>query len=120
MSGEHRLRLINTTREYTLMRLFEGKEYKMRERVLALRKKEARKPELPLIYHWVRSFDYQTTLAGYPDYAVLSYSRDRSSMLIQHVTLAPTIVQNFSILSSLYCLRLTVNQTTQIDFDFHR
>ena len=62
----------------------------MRERVLALRSQEARRPDMtkmgfpPMIYRWVCSENYYTFLAGYPDYVVLSYSRDRSCMLIQH------------------------------------
>ena len=37
-----------------------------------------------MVYRWVVSEYYHTTLPCHPDYAVLSYSRDRSCMLIQH------------------------------------
>ena len=90
MTSPHRLRLINTTREYTPMSLFEGEEYDMRERILALRKQEASRPDLtrkgypPMVYRWDFSKYYHTSLPCHPDYAVLSYSRDRSCMLIQH------------------------------------
>ena len=72
------------------MSLFDGEEYDMRERILALRKQEARRPDLtrkgypPMVYRWVLSKHYHTSLPCHPDYAVLSYSRDRSCMLIQH------------------------------------
>ena len=46
MITSHRLRLINTTRAYTPMSLFEGEEYDMRQRILALRKQEASRPDL--------------------------------------------------------------------------
>ena len=90
MATQYRLRLINTTRKYTPMSLFDGEEYDMRESILALRSQEARRPDMtkmgfpPMVYRWVFSKDYHTSLSGCPDYAVLSYSRDRSYMLIQH------------------------------------